>query len=201
MLCSNMLNKTPSCHRYRVQDGAEIAHQGWQSTGMGGHCCARHGCFAPGSMVDFQKGERQMNMDWSLCEALASTNVSGIDSVLHIYDIGCQYHIHLRDRINTNPLLEVDDKIKLVEAIGLFHVHGHQDECLYRYATSYIPGAGIVDGEIMETLWAILNTVSPSTRTATQAHRTEILDDHMGHSNFKKLVSIGEYSFFDNLLV
>jgi len=143
-------------------------------------------------MVDFQKGERQMNMDWSLCEALASTNVSGIDSVLHIYDIGCQYHIHLRDRINTNPLLEVDDKIKLVEAIGLFHVHGHQDECLYRYATSYIPGAGIVDGEIMETLWAILNTVSPSTRTATQAHRTEILDDHMGDSNFKKLVSIGE---------
>ena len=82
---------------------------------MGGHCCARHGCFAPGSMVDFQKGERQMNMDWSLCEALASTNVSGIDSVLHIYDIGCQYHIHLHDRINNNPLLEVDDKIKLVE--------------------------------------------------------------------------------------
>ena len=152
MLCSNMLNKTPSCHWYRVQDGAEIAHQGWRSTGMGGHCCARHGCFAPGSMVDFQKGERQMNMDWSLCEALASTNVSGIDSVLHIYDIGYQYHIHLCNRINTNPLLEVDDKIKLVEAIGLFHVHGHQDECLYQYTTSYIPGAGIVDGEIMETL-------------------------------------------------
>jgi len=196
-----MLNKTPSCHRYRIQDGAEIAHQGRRSTGMGGHCCARHGCFALGSMVDFQKGERQMNMDWSLCKALASTNVSGINSVLHIYDIGCQYHIHLRDHINNNPLLKVDDKIKLVEAIGLFHVHGHQDECLYWYATSYIPGAGIVDGEIMETLWAILNMVSPSTWTATQAHQTEILDDHMGDSNFKKLVSIGEYLFSDNLPV
>jgi len=198
---SNLLKKTPSCHRYRVQDGAEIAHHGRRSTGIGGHCCARHGCFAPSSMVDFQKGERQMNMDWSLCEALASTNVSGIENVLHIYDIGCQYHVHLRDRINNNPLLEIDDRIKLVEAIGLFHVHGHQDECLYRYATSYIPGAGIVDGEILETLWAILNTVSPSTRTATQAHRTEILDDHMGDSNFKKMVNIGEYSVSNYLPV
>jgi len=79
----------------------------------------------------------------------------------------------------------------LIHAIGLFHVHGHKDECLYRFATSYVPGAGVVDGEVLETLWAVLNSVSATTRTASIAHRTELLDDHMGDSNFKKMVNIG----------
>jgi hypothetical protein len=50
----------------------------------------------------------------------------------------------------------------------------------------------------METLWAVLNSVSASTRTASLAHRTEILDDHMNDSNFKKLCHIGEHCFRGN---
>ena len=50
----------------------------------------------------------------------------------------------------------------------------------------------MVDGEILETLWAVLNTVSASTRTASLAHWTEVLDEHMNDSNFKKLLHIGE---------
>ncbi|KIL56276.1 hypothetical protein M378DRAFT_40062, partial [Amanita muscaria Koide BX008] len=42
-------------------------------------------------------------------------------------------------------------------AIGLFHVHAHKDECFFRYATSFIPGAGVVAGEILESLWSSLN--------------------------------------------
>jgi len=133
-----------------------------------------------------------MNMDWSLCEAVATTNFGLIRELLHIYDINCQYCRHLMERIQRNPHLHIPDHIKLQHAIGLFHVHGHKDECLYRFATSYVPGAGIVDGEVMETLWAVLNSVSASTRTASLAHRTEILDDHMNDSNFKKLCHIGE---------
>ena len=93
-----------------------------------------------------------MNMDWSLCEALATTNVGEISQVLHIYDINCQYQKHLHDRIQGNPLLSIPEHIKLIHAIGLFHVHGHKEECLYRWATSYVPGAGVIDGEVMETL-------------------------------------------------
>ncbi|MDX6295878.1 MAG: hypothetical protein QOH50_5048 [Kribbellaceae bacterium] len=132
-----------------------------------------------------------MNMDWSLCEALATTNIGNIKDVLHIYDISCQYCIHLKERIAKNPNLHMPEDISLQHAIGLFHVHGHQEECLYRWATSYIPGAGVIDGEILETLWAVLNSVSASTRTASLAHRTEVLDDHMNDSNFKKLCNIG----------
>ena len=132
-----------------------------------------------------------MNMDWSLCEALATTNVGEISQVLHIYDINCQYQKHLHDHIQGNPLLSIPEHIKLIHAIGLFHVHGHKEECLYRWATSYVPGAGVIDGEVMETLWSVLNSISASTRTASLAHRTEILDDHMNDSNWKKMLHIG----------
>jgi Kyakuja-Dileera-Zisupton transposase len=50
----------------------------------------------------------------------------------------------------------------------------------------------MIDGEILETLWSILNSISPSMRTASLAHRSEVLDDHMNDSNWKKTVSISE---------
>jgi hypothetical protein len=133
-----------------------------------------------------------MNMDWSLCEALATTNIGSIRHVLHIYDINCEYCKKLGERIESNEMLSIDDHIILVHAIGLFHIHGHKNDCLYRWATNYVPGAGVVDGEVLETLWSVLNTVSAATRTASLAHRTEILDDHMNDSNWKKMLHIGE---------
>jgi hypothetical protein len=136
-----------------------------------------------------------MNMDWSFCEALATTNIGDILRLLRIYDIECQYSIHFWDRINNNDMLEIPESLQILHAIGLFHVHGHKDECLYRYATNYVPGAGVVDGEVLETLWSVLNTVSAATRTASLAHRTEILDDHMNDSNWKKMQNIGALSF------
>jgi len=48
----------------------------------------------------------------------------------------------------------------------------------------------MVDGEILESLWAQLNDISQSTRTSTLAHRTEVLDDHMNYSNWNKMVNI-----------
>ena len=134
-----------------------------------------------------------MNMDWSLCEAIATTNVGDIRDILHIYDINCQYCLHLLKRLQNSDQLYIPDHIQLIHAIGLFHVHGHKDKCLYRYATNYVPGAGIVDGEILETLWSVLNSVSASTRTASFAHRSEVLDDHMNDNNWKKMLHIGNY--------
>ncbi|KAG2035936.1 hypothetical protein BDR03DRAFT_824155, partial [Suillus americanus] len=62
-----------------------------------------------------------------------------------------------------------------------------------RYSLNFILGAGQVDGEILETLWAPFNKISPTARSMGQAHRQEILDDHMRNSNWKKLVQIGEF--------
>ena len=78
-----------------------------------------------------------------------------------------------------------------MHAIGLWHIHGHKEECLYRWATTYIPGVGIIDGEALESNWSVLNRTSRSARGATTAHRAEIIDDHMGDANWKKTTNIG----------
>ncbi|KAF8868310.1 hypothetical protein CPB84DRAFT_1756485 [Gymnopilus junonius] len=82
----------------------------------------------------------QMNMDYSNSQAMKTTHMEEIDELLNIYDVNC-----------------------------LFHVHGHKEECLYRFATTYIPG---------EYPWC------------NNGHRTEILDDHMGDSNWKKIINM-----------
>lgn len=131
-----------------------------------------------------------MNMDYSLSEALKTVNLGPIRDVIVFYDIMCQYSKKLEARFNRNQYLNLPEGIRMIPGIGLFHVHGHQPGCLVRYAPSFIKGAGQVDGEIIETLWARLNGTAQSTRTASLAHRAEVLDDHMNDSNWKKLVSI-----------
>jgi hypothetical protein len=109
--------------------------------------------------------------------------------MMFIYDLMCQYWVYLLDRIG--HLLPTD--LEIDRAIGLFHVHAHKEECFYRFASSFIPGAGIVAGEILESLWSRLNTITPSTRTATLAHRSEVIDDHASDSNHKKALGIGNF--------
>jgi hypothetical protein len=129
-------------------------------------------------------------MDYSLCKAL-SYNMSGIATALVMYDIMCQYRVHLEERVEKSPELSIPSTLELRTGIGLFHIHGHQDSCLPRFSPSYIPGAKQVDGEIIETLWAPLNDISRSVRGMSLFHRQEVLDAHMNHSNWKKMVRIG----------
>lgn len=146
--------------------------------------CARHGCFAPNSVSDLKAGEGQPEMDHANIQATLTTNMEGLKHLFLIYDIMCQYWVHLKERIGD---LLPDHITVLEKAIGLLHVHGHQLSCFFRFATTFIPGAAVVAGEILESLWSVLNTVAGMTRTATLAHRAEILDDHMNDSNWKKI--------------
>ena len=50
----------------------------------------------------------------------------------------------------------------------------------------------MVNGEVLETLWAALNKISDSARSQSTAHRRETLDDHMNDSNWKKLVGLSK---------
>ena len=126
--------------------------------GVVGIACARHGCFAPNSLADLYHGEQQKNVDWAFLQALKTTAVNPKQKVMFIYDIVCQYFVHFRERIG--HLLP--EGLAVDWSIGLFHVHDHKKECFFRYATTFIPGAGVVAGEILESLWANLNTISPT---------------------------------------
>ena len=168
---------------------ALLASSACDITGKVAFACARHGCYAPNSLVDLFKGEQQKNVDYAFLQALRTTHVAPEQGVTIIYDIACQYMVYLKDRIGDrlDPNLDIDG------AIGLFHVHAHKDECLFQYAISYIPGSGVMAGEILESMWSTLNSISPTVRTATLAHRAEVLDDHCCDANHKKGINIIHY--------
>jgi hypothetical protein len=130
-----------------------------------------------------------MNMDYCVSEAM-KYNMEGVNRSIWLYDIMCQYWKNLKKRFDGNPYLTMPDGVEVLRGIGLFHVHGHKDECYGRFAPTFIPGAGMVDGEVLETLWAVLNGIADSTRSQSTGHRQETLDDHMNDSNWKKLNNI-----------
>jgi hypothetical protein len=156
-------------------------------TGVVAVACARHGCFALNSFVDLFRGEQQKNVDWSLLESIRTTRTDPKQGLMLFYDLACQYFVYLMWRIgHLLPIgLEID------RAIGLLHVHAHKEDCLFRFSPSFIPGTGVVAGEILESLWSGLNPITRAGRTATLAHRAEMIDDHAADSNYKKALGIG----------
>ncbi|EIW83832.1 hypothetical protein CONPUDRAFT_49507 [Coniophora puteana RWD-64-598 SS2] len=157
-------------------------------TGIAAVACGRHGFFVPGTIVNFQKGERFCNIDWALYMALLW--FTGIAQVFVLYDIWCVYGKKLWDRFRSSSTLKMPKDVVITGGIGQFHVHGHKDNCFARFSPAFLLGAGWVDGEILETLWSALNEISRSTRSMTTSHRREVLDDHMDDSNWKKLVRL-----------
>lgn len=180
------IQKAPCENTFRAITNALQASKLCDVTGLVSIACARHGCYAPQALVDLFKGEQQKNVDFAFLRALSSTRVAPEQGVLLIYDIACQYSVYIQERIG----IQLPAGLEVDFAIGLFHVHAHKDQCFFQYATSFIPGAGIVAGEILESLWSSLNSISPTARTATLAHRAEMLDDHATDSNHKKTLGI-----------
>jgi hypothetical protein len=133
---------------------------------------------------------RQVNMDYSLVNALRY-NMQGIRRVINFYDVNCAYMRKLRQRVGNNEFLKFPTDMEIVPGIGIWHVHGHQPQCFSRYAPLYIKGAGWIDGEVIETLWSILNVVSASTHGMSSPHRQELLDFQMNDSNFMKMIHMG----------
>ncbi|KAI6100519.1 hypothetical protein F5141DRAFT_1066123 [Pisolithus sp. B1] len=79
-----------ACNNHKAISQTSASHGKLNSMEVGATACAQHGCFYPRSVVDFQKGKRQLNMDYSLCNAL-SYNMNGIQNVICFYDVNCTY--------------------------------------------------------------------------------------------------------------
>ncbi len=110
-----------------------------------------------------------------------------------VYDNCCEWCRQFKERVSKYRFLSIPDGIKIIPAVGKFHLGAHIKECFYKFSLNFIEGAGQVDGEIMETLWSILNKVSGMTRSMSKYHRQEVLDDYMNDGNWKKLVKSGEW--------
>ncbi|KAG0695343.1 hypothetical protein DFH29DRAFT_814295, partial [Suillus ampliporus] len=49
-----------TCSNHRAVNATNIQRSNLRATGVGATACARHGCFVPHAVVDFQKGERSV---------------------------------------------------------------------------------------------------------------------------------------------
>jgi hypothetical protein len=131
-----------------------------------------------------------MNMDYAICQAL--NQMSGMDEALICYDVACQWILNFIDRVRRCPSLSLPEQLKIIAAVGKFHLGAHIDECFPKFSLNFIKGIGQLDGEIIETLWWPIDKVAGMTKAMSSAHRREILDDMMYDSNWKKWIGIGE---------
>jgi hypothetical protein len=136
---------------------------------------------------------RQVNIDYSIFHALMY--IEDTTTALVIYDICCQWSIHFKERVSTYRFLSLWKDLKIIPAVGKFHLGAHIKECFHKFSLNFIVGSGELDGEIMETLWAVLDKVAGMTRSMSKFHRQEVLDDYMNNGNWKKHVRSGESKF------
>ncbi|KAN0137653.1 hypothetical protein V8E53_004704 [Lactarius tabidus] len=102
------LEKRSTGHDHRAVNNVNKHGGHLESTGIGATACI-HGAFIPDSVVDFQKGEVQKNMDYSIFKAL-NFNMEGIEAAFISYDVVCQWSVHMMERVNGSNYLELPDK-------------------------------------------------------------------------------------------
>ena len=102
------------------------------------------------------------------------------------------YMKKLRSQVANNAYIEIWPEETITPGVRIWYMHGYRPECYARYALLFILGVGWVDGEVLETLWSLLNTVSGLTWSMTSSHRQELLDFQMNDSNFMKMIRMSE---------
>ena len=103
-------------------------------------------------------------MDYVLNSAL-HYNMANIQRCVLFYDSACKYRVYLRRRFEESKGLDFPPFEEWMEGVGIWHIYSHISTCYPRFTPLYIPRIGMVDGEVIETLWARLNLISPSCRT------------------------------------
>jgi hypothetical protein len=140
---------------------------------------------------------RQVCSDFAFCQAVNYNSKDGdipLPAFLS-YDIGCEWWINFLKRVELCPGLTWDAKRLLIVAVGKWHLAAHVNDCFCKFSLNFILGAGHLDGEIMETIWSKLNAPGRTARAMSLAHRQQFLDNHLRDINFKKMISMGEWTW------
>jgi hypothetical protein len=183
--------------------------RGLVSTGLAAVAC-RHEMWLPQCGVNLQKGERyvhqrrnsllinadflprQCNMMYSLFKSLCTLN--NRLPILHTYDINCQFSPRLWERYEDLPteLKQLDiPRSWWVHLIPKMHLMGHIRACHAPFSLNFQRGAARTCGEAIERMWSLLNGIATSIREMGPGMRSDWIDAHMGHHNWRKHCGIG----------
>ncbi|KAK0490084.1 hypothetical protein EDD18DRAFT_1465849 [Armillaria luteobubalina] len=183
--------ETNTCNNHNAIKLAQLRGKGTAVSGVGAVVCARHDMRRPLSVVDLQKGEAYLNMDYAV---LSTLQCNTPQQLVISYDIACQWTVNLWNRIaiygpGMAPPQCPENVIGLVPK---FHLPAHIFQCQQNFSFNWTPHVGRTDGKAPERGWTRSNLVASSTKEMTAGSRRDTLDDHWGDHNWRKVTSIGE---------
>ncbi|KAJ7817081.1 hypothetical protein B0H13DRAFT_2242339 [Mycena leptocephala] len=174
-----------------------VAHdaRGDASSGIGTVDCARHNMKRPRGVGDLQLGERYLNMDYMFFMSLAG---SGLQEFFVSYDIACQWHKNIWDRMQIYPReIRMQNETRyFVFLVPKFHLPAHIESCNVKFSFLLTRYVGQTDGEAPERGWSNINPLAMSTREMGPNLRREVLDDHFNDWNWKKILNMGIFRFY-----
>ncbi|KIK47784.1 hypothetical protein CY34DRAFT_73368, partial [Suillus luteus UH-Slu-Lm8-n1] len=168
------------------------ASNGLAATGVGTVVCVRHDMWLANGVGDLQKGEKYLNMDYIVFSALS--HFLSIPAINFSYDITCQWHKKLWHRVSASLPLRLHPNISQQYRffVPKFHLAAHIAACQTTFSFNWSPHVGRTDGEAPERGWADINCVAASTKEMAPGTCRDILDNHFGDWNWKKVTVLGQ---------
>ncbi|KAJ6545752.1 hypothetical protein B0H19DRAFT_955848 [Mycena capillaripes] len=113
-----------------------------------------------------------------------------VDSIDYVtsYDAACQYSVNVVERFE-KYFSDVAHIVRRMRwAVPLLHIQGHQEACMYEFATSYMEATGHFHGETAEVYWPELNQIGTQVTQQSGGHRQDTIMRHHNDWNHKKMV-------------
>ena len=134
-------------------------------------------------------------MDYIIFSALAFAPTTDLKIISLSYDVACQYHKRVWDRVAAlPPSLQLNREGKTINFfVPKFHLPAHIEACQTAFSFNWASGVGRTDGESLERGWANLNRVASSTKEMGPGTRRDAIDDHLGDLNWKKNTGLGRF--------
>ncbi|KAF9471168.1 hypothetical protein BDN70DRAFT_939144 [Pholiota conissans] len=171
-----------TCNKHDAIKSASIrGGRGTAASGLGTIECSRHDMKRPIAVGDLQKGECLSN--------------NSLERLVVSYDIACQWskNLHSRSEIYPSNFLSMFPDTDIEFLVPKFHLPAHVIDCQLEYSFNLVPKVGRTDGEAPERGWAAANAVATSTREMGPGSRRDVLDDHFGDYNWRKIIDIGRH--------
>ncbi|KAJ7016310.1 hypothetical protein C8F04DRAFT_1281905 [Mycena alexandri] len=181
-----------TCVAHDAVDKPDRESRGTASSGIATVDCARHNMKRPNAVGDLQLGERYINMDYIFFMGLAGSEIS---ELYVSYDIACQWHKNIWERMKTFPreVRFVRGKHYCVFLIPKFHLPAHIEACNILFSFHLTRYVGMTDGEAPERGWSLLNPLATSTAEMGPGMRRDIINDAFNDMNHKKIVDMGTW--------
>src|SRR5882724_1703496 len=108
----------------------------------GGLPKGRKVCEDQAPQIHYSYFTRQINMDYSICNALAC-HTEPMNSALIIYNVACQWSINFHRHVQDSHFLSLPHITDLIPAVGKFHLAAHVPRCFARFSLNFVQGSGM----------------------------------------------------------